>query len=92
MFQQLAKRLPESALEGGMTDRLGYDRHDPAGESGGNSRNGKRSKTVVTDVGLVEVEVPRGREGVFGAQIVKKGRRRPTGVDEMVLSLSAKGS
>ncbi|MFI1184660.1 IS256 family transposase, partial [Streptomyces sp. NPDC020799] len=61
------------------------------GKNGGNSRNGKRSKKVVTDVGPVETEVPRDREGSFEPQIVKKRQRRLTGVDEMVLSLSAKG-
>ncbi len=91
LLQQLTKRLLESALEGEMTDHLGYDRHDPAGKNGGNSRNGKRSKTVVTDVGPVQIEVPRDREGGFEPQIVKKRQRRLTGVDEMVLSLSAKG-
>lgn len=48
-FQQLTKRLLESALEGEITDHLGYDKHDPAGKDCGNSRNGKRSKTVLTD-------------------------------------------
>ncbi|MEU0664169.1 transposase, partial [Streptomyces lavendulocolor] len=61
LLQQLTKRLLESALEGEMTDHLGYDRHDPAGKNGGNSRNGKRSKTVVTDIGPVEIDVPRDR-------------------------------
>lgn len=76
LLPQLTKRLPESALEGEMTDHLGYDRHDPAGKNGGNSRNGKRSKTVVTDVGPVEIDVPRDREGAFEPQIVKKRQRR----------------
>ncbi|GHK05913.1 hypothetical protein SY2F82_77100 [Streptomyces sp. Y2F8-2] len=58
-LQQLTKRLLESALEGEITDHLGYDKHDPAGKDGGNSRNGKRSKTVVTDVGPMEIAVPR---------------------------------
>ncbi len=49
LLQQLTKRLLESALEGEMADHLGYDRHDPAGRNGGNSRNGKRSKTVLTE-------------------------------------------
>lgn len=62
LLQQLTKRLLESALEGEMSDHLGYDRHDSAGKNGGNSRNGKRSKTVVTDVGPVEIDVPRDRE------------------------------
>lgn len=91
LLQQLAKRLLESALEGEMTDHLGYDRHDPAGKNGSNSRNGKRTKTVVTDVGPVTVEVPRDRAGAFEPRIVRKHQRRLAGVDEMVLSLSAKG-
>lgn len=50
-----------------------------------------RSKTGLTDVGLVEIDVPRDRAGSFEPQIVKKRQRRLTGVDEMVLSLSARG-
>lgn len=91
LLQQLTKRVLESALEGEITDHLGYDKHDPAGKNSGNSRNGSRAKTVLTDVGPVEVKVPRDVEGSFEPQIVKKRQRRLTGVDEMVLSLSAKG-
>lgn len=91
LLQQLAKRLLESALEGEITDHLGYDKHDPAGKNGGNSRNGKRSKTVLTDVGPVEITVPRDRDGSFEPEIVKKRQKRLTGVDEMVISLAAKG-
>jgi putative transposase len=91
LLQQLTKRVLESALEGEITDHLGYDKHDPAGKNTGNSRNGSRSKTVLTDVGPVEVKVPRDVEGSFEPQIVRKRQRRLTGVDEMVLSLSAKG-
>src|ERR1051325_1929729 len=58
LLQQLTKRLLESALEGRITDHLGYDKHDPAGKDGGNSRNVKRSKTVLTDVGPVDIAVP----------------------------------
>src|SRR4051794_11306082 len=91
LLQQLTKRVLESALEGEITDHLGYDKHDPAGKDGGNSRNGTRSKTVLTDIGPIEIDVPRDREGSFEPAIVKKRQRRLTGVDEMVLSLSAKG-
>lgn len=91
VLQQLTKRLLESALEGEITDHLGYDRHDPAGRGTGNSRNGTRSKTVLTDVGPVEIEVPRDRNAEFEPRIVAKRQRRLTGVDEMVVSLSAKG-
>src|SRR3954463_2109113 len=91
LLQQLTKRVLESALEGEITDHLGYEKHDPAGAGSGNSRDGIRAKTVLTDVGPVEIEVPRDREGSFEPQIVKKRQRRLTGVDEMVLSLSARG-
>ncbi|CAL9328444.1 hypothetical protein SUDANB176_00017 [Streptomyces sp. enrichment culture] len=63
LLQQLTKRLLESALEGEITDHLGYDKHDPAGRNGGNSRKETRSKTVLTDVGPVEIAVPRDRDG-----------------------------
>ncbi|MFG1804757.1 IS256 family transposase [Micromonospora carbonacea] len=91
LLQQLTKRVLESALDGEITDHVGYDRHDPAGRGSGNTRNGSRSKTVLTDVGPVEVRVPRDAAGTFEPQIVRKRQRRLTGVDDMVLSLSAKG-
>ena len=61
------------------------------GRGSGNSRNGTRAKTVLTDIGPVEIEVPRDREGSFDPQIVAKRQRRLAGVEDMVLSLSAKG-
>jgi putative transposase len=91
LLQQLTKRVLESALEGEITDHLGYDKHEVAAKTGANSRNGHRSKTVTTEVGPVEIDVPRDREGTFEPQIVRKRQRRLNGVEEMVLSLSAKG-
>src|SRR5689334_15575082 len=91
VLQRLTKRLLESALEGEITDHLGYGKHDPAGRDGGNSRNGSRAKTVLTDVGPVEISVPRDREASFEPKIVAKRQKRLTGVDEMVISLAAKG-
>ena len=91
LLQQLTKRVIEAALDGEITDHLGYEKHDPAGKDGGNSRNGARAKTVLTDVGPVEITVPRDRDGSFEPQIVRKRQRRLTGVEDMVLSLSAKG-
>ena len=91
VLQQLTKRLLESALDGEITDHLGYDKHDPAGRGTGNSRNGTRSKTVLTDIGPVRVDVPRDRDASFEPKIVAKRQKRLTGVDEMVISLAAKG-
>jgi transposase-like protein len=91
LLAQLTKRLLESALEGEITDHLGYDKHDAAGKNSGNSRNGTRTKTVLTEVGPAEIAVPRDRGGSFEPKIVAKRQRRLTGVDDMVVSLSAKG-
>src|SRR3954463_9007052 len=91
LLQQLTKRVVEAALDGEITDHLGYDKGDPAGKNGGNSRNGVRGKTVLTEVGPVELAVPRDRDGSFEPQIVKKRQRRLSGVEDMVISLSAKG-
>jgi transposase-like protein len=92
LLKQLTKVVLETALNEEMTEHLGYGKHDPAGAGSGNVRNGSRSKTVLTDgTGHVQIEVPRDRAGSFEPQIVKKRQRRLTGVDEIVLSLYAKG-
>ena len=91
LLGRLTKVVVESALEGEMDDHLGYGKHDPAGRNGENSRNGTRSKTVVTEAGPVEIEVPRDRESSFEPVIVGKRQRRLSGVDDLVISLSAKG-
>src|SRR6266852_6300734 len=86
LLGKLTKMVIEGALEGELDDHLGYGKHDPEGRDGGNSRNGHRAKT-----GPVELSVPRDRDSSFEPKIVAKRQRRLTGVDEMVISLSAKG-
>jgi putative transposase len=87
----LTKTVLETGLEAELSEHLGYDKHDPEGRDGGNSRNGTRPKTVTTEVGPVKLDVPRDRDSSFEPQLVKKRQRRLHGVDEMVLSLTAKG-
>ena len=72
-----------------MDAHLGRDRHERGGN--GNARNGKRTKTLITDVGPVSLDVPRDRDGTFTPQIVAKRQRRFGGVDNLVISLTAKG-
>jgi putative transposase len=91
LLQGLTKRVLESALEAELSEHLGYEPYDPAGHHSGNSRNGTRTKTLNTEIGPIEVDVPRDRAGTFEPQIVRKRQRRLTGVDSMVCSLSAKG-
>lgn len=91
LLNQLTKNVLETALDAEMTEHLGYDKHDPSGRGSGNSRNGTRSKTVFTEIGPVELDVPRDTNSTFEPVIVKKRQRRLTGIDEIVLSLTAKG-
>ena len=94
LLKRLTKTVIETALNEEMTEHLGYAKHDPAGQGAGsgNVRNGTRPKQVLTDsTGQVGIDVPRDRAGTFEPQIVKKRQRRLTGVDEIVLSLYAKG-
>ena len=91
LLNQLTKNVLETALDAEMTEHLGYEKHDAAGRGSGNSRNGTRSKTVLTEIGPVEIDVPRDIDSSFAPQIVKKRQRRLTGIDEIVLSLTAKG-
>src|SRR6478735_5832885 len=91
LLNQLTKRVLETALEEEMSAHLGYDKHAPEGRNRGNSRNRVRSKTVLTKIRPVEIDVPRDIDASFEPQIVKKRQRRLTGVDEIVLSLTARG-
>lgn len=91
LLKQLQKRLVERALQAEMTDHLGYEPHAPEGHGSGNSRNGKGTKTVQTDTGQFEIEVPRDREGSFEPQLVKKRQRRLSGFDDKVVALYARG-
>jgi len=91
VLRQLTKRLVENALEGEMTEHLGYEPHASEGRNTGNSRNGKGEKTVHTESGSVEIEVPRDRAGTFDPKLVRKRQRRLEGFDDKVLSLYARG-
>jgi putative transposase len=93
LLKLFTKNVLETALNEEMTEHLGHDKNQAeAGRESTNVRNGARGKTVVSDAaGEVRIDVPRDREGTFVPQIVKKRQRRLTEVDEIVLSLYAKG-
>jgi transposase-like protein len=90
LLRQLTKTVLETALNEELTEHLGHEKHgEPVS---GNVRNGTRAKTVLTEhTGRVQIAVPRDRAGTFDPQIVRKRQRRLGGVDEVVLSLYAKG-
>ncbi|NYI68239.1 transposase-like protein [Spelaeicoccus albus] len=85
----LTKLVVESALEGELTAHLGYEKHERA--EVGNARNGARPKTVLTKAGPIEIEVPRDRIGAFDPVTVAKRQRRLGSIEDVVLSLSARG-
>src|SRR3974377_330236 len=91
LLGKLTKMVIEGALEGEMDDHLGYPKHDPAGHNSGNSRNGHRAKTVLTETGPGEFHVRRDRDASSEPKIVAKRQRRLSGIEDMVISLSAKG-
>jgi putative transposase len=92
LLKQLTKAVLETALDQELTEHLGHEKNGQVVNETGNVRNGARPKTVLTEgSGQVGIEVPRDRDGTFEPQIVKKRQRRLNGVDEIVLSLYAKG-
>jgi transposase-like protein len=92
LLKQLTKTVLETALNQEMTEHLGHEKHGRPVTGSGNVRNGTRPETVLTEsTGQVGIDVPRDRDGSFEPQIVKKRQRRLSGVDEIVLSLYAKG-
>ena len=91
LVKELTKRLVERVLEGEMTAHLGYEKHAESGKNSGNSRNGKGTKTVLSDTGPLEITVPRDRNGDFEPQLVAKRQRRLAGFDDKVIALYARG-
>jgi putative transposase len=91
LLSQVTKAVLERALAEEMTGHLGYEKHDPAGRGSGNSRNGTTAKTVLTDIGVVDLVVPRDRDGSFDPKIVRKGQTRLAGFNERIIALYARG-
>ena len=91
LLSQVTKAVLERALDEELTDHLGYERGDPGGRGSGNSRNGITPKMVHTDVGSVDLEVPRDRNGEFEPRIVPKGSTRLQGFNKRIIALYARG-
>src|SRR5215471_1127756 len=91
VLKQLTKQLLERAMSAELTEHVGYEKHDQAGQNSGNSRNGKSAKTLKGSFGRLPIEVPRDRNGTFEPQIIEKHQTRFTGFDENIISLYARG-
>jgi putative transposase len=91
LLKRFVKAVLERALNAELTHHLGYERHDPAGNNSGNSRNGTSSKTLKGEFGELELEIPRDRTSTFEPQILPKHQTRFTGFDDKIISLYARG-
>lgn len=91
ILKELFGKLIERALDGEIEHHLGYSKHSKDGYNSGNSRNGKTSKTIKTDLGEVEVSIPRDRNSEFEPKIVKKNQRRFNGFDDKIIAMYARG-
>ena len=91
LLKQLTKAVVERALGAELTHHLGYEPGDVAAKEGENCRNGHTSKTIVTDHGPIEIEVPRDRDASFEPQLVRKRQRRLAGFDDKIISMYAHG-
>jgi transposase-like protein len=87
----MVRQVLQAGLEVELADHLGYEAYDPAGRGSGNSRNGGYAKTVTTEVGPVELRMPRDRNGTFEPLTIPKHTRRLDGLSGNVISLYAKG-
>ena len=91
LIQQLTKRIVETAMQAEMTDHLGYEKNEKPADRKGNSRNGKSSKTVITNNGEIEISIPRDRNAEFEPQIIKKHQKRFDLFDDKIISMYALG-
>lgn len=91
VLAELTKRILERGLSEELTDHLGYESGDPAGRGSGNNRNGTTPKTVLTEIGAIDLDVPRDRNGTFEPQLVPKGARRLERFNENIVHLYARG-
>lgn len=91
LLPALLKEVLERGLRAELTEHLGYEKGEPTTSARGNARNGTTTKTIDSEVGPFEIEVPRDRAGSFTPRPVRKGQRRMDGLDAMIIGLYAGG-
>jgi hypothetical protein len=94
LLPAITQHLMQAALEAELEEHLAAEAECGGGRgsrSGGNGRNGYRTKKVMSEVGPITLQIPRDRLGTFRPRILPKGARRTGALDEMVLSLTARG-
>ncbi|MBJ2355637.1 transposase, partial [Sphaerochaeta sp. S2] len=88
-LKQIQKRGIEKILEGELDSHLGYDKHQKSDNS--NARNGFTEKKLLTSLGESKIQVPRDRDASFNPMIVPKRGNMVDGIENVIVSLYAKG-
>jgi putative transposase len=91
LLKALSKALLERMLEGEMNHHLGYEKYASIGRNSGNSRNGKSKKTLKSELGEIDLAIPRDREAAFEPLLIAKHETRFAELDQKVMSLYARG-
>jgi len=91
IVKQLSKALIERAMQTELTEQIGYVKSESGEKGTANRRNGKSTKTLRTDQGPMEIEIPRDREGEFEPQIIPKHQREWRGFDDKILAMYSHG-
>jgi len=91
LIKNLFKGTIEQMLEAEMDEHLGYEKHNPAGDGSGNSRNGYNKKTLKTELGETEIRVPRDRNGEFDPQLISKYQTKTDDLEHRIIGMYAKG-
>ncbi len=90
-IKKLIKSTLENMLDEELSEHLGYDKHSPEGRNSGNNRNGKTHKSIKTDEGMIDLEIPRDRNSSFDPVIVKKYEKTLGPIEDKIISMYAKG-
>ena len=90
-LKDMFRDVLQESLEAEMDEALGYGKYDSSSKSVDNSRNGYSKKTVKTELGPVEINIPRDRNGEFEPKIIPKHQRSVNGIEEKILGLYATG-
>jgi transposase-like protein len=91
IYRALKKAIIERAMSTEMNQHLGYEHGEPKPPGQSNQRNGTSDKSVITDDGVIDTDVPRDREGRFEPMIIGKHERRCTGFDQKIIAMYARG-
>lgn len=89
LFQNFKKKIVERIVNAELDNHLGYQKHEKSSEQ--NSRNGSYSRTLITDTGTIDIDMPRDRDASFDPKFIKKGQRRFEGFDDKIISMYGRG-